>query len=107
MRQLATLEQDFLLNTETIFSCLSYCFPNLLSIFRQKDISLHILFSSSSDVRPPSVGDAASLCWLSSGDVLLLFSLQLKTGSDNFGFHTVPQSTSGRYRPQGVLLVNR
>lgn len=37
-----------------------------------------IFLYSPSDVRPSSVGDAVSLCWLSSGDVLLLFSLQLK-----------------------------
>lgn len=43
-------------------------------IFFFKNIFLY----SPSDVSPSSVGDAVSLCWLSSGDVLLLFSLQLK-----------------------------
>lgn len=48
------------------------------NIDKFKLIFFYIFLFSPSDVRPSSVGDAVSLCWLSSGDVLLLFSLQLK-----------------------------
>lgn len=68
---------------------------------------MSVFTSCPSDVSTSSVGDAASLCWLSSGDVLLLFSLQLK---NRLGYILLLESLRKQHfthgRRLGVLVTS-